>query len=110
MPEDWSKLEGTRPRQLFFARKFEPIVHQGVLNKVEEWTKNITIEESHAKHSYWQNVYHAADSKPAIDVSSLGSLVEKEVKTLAIMTGNNLKFKNIRQYLHIVLGISFKDF
>eukprot|EP00090_Calanus_glacialis_P003355 TRINITY_DN12484_c0_g1_i5.p1 TRINITY_DN12484_c0_g1~~TRINITY_DN12484_c0_g1_i5.p1 ORF type:complete len:892 (-),score=268.22 TRINITY_DN12484_c0_g1_i5:184-2859(-) len=105
LPEDWSKLEGTRPRQLFFARKFEPIVHQGVLNKVEEWTKNITIEESHAKHSYWQNVYHAADSKPAIDVSSLGSLVEEEVKHLAIMTGKNLELKNIET----ISTYSFRD-
>ena len=33
LPEDWAKLEGTRARQIFFARKFEPIVHHGVVNR-----------------------------------------------------------------------------
>ena len=105
LPEDWTKLEGTRPRQLFFARKFEPIVHQGVLNKVEEWSKNITIEESHSKHSYWQNVYHAADTKPAIDVDSLAKIVEEEVKHLAVTEGKNLDFINIET----VSTYSFRD-
>merc|ERR1719370_2470361 len=95
LPEDWTKLEGTRPRQIFFARKFEPIVHQGIITKVEEWSKNITIEESHSKNAYWQNVFHAADSKPAIDVSSLDILVNEELKNLATTQRKNLKFKNI---------------
>ena len=105
LPEDWTKLEGTRPRQLFFARKFEPIVHQGVLNKVEEWSKNITIEESHSKHSYWQNVYHSADTKPAIEVDSLARIVEEEVKDLAVTEGKNLDFINIET----VSTYSFRD-
>jgi len=97
LPEDWTKLEATRARQLFFARKFEPIIHQGILNKVEEWTKNTTIEESPAKHSYWQNVFHADDSKHAVDVTSLSSLVEKEVKQIAQISGQALAFRNIQQ-------------
>jgi len=97
LPEDWAKLEATRPRQLFFARKFEPIVHQGILNKVEEWTKNVTIDESHSKHSYWQNVFHASDSKHAVDISSLSSLVDEEVKYLAKISGQNLVYKSIEK-------------
>ena len=104
LPEDWTKLEGTRPRQLFFARKFEPIVHQGMINKVEEWSRNISIEESHSKHGYWQNVFHAADKKPAIDVSSLASLVEEELNDLYRNEDQNLKFK-----IETVSTYSFKD-
>jgi len=105
LPEDWTKLEGTSPRQIFFARKFEPIVHQGIINKVEEWSKNITIEESHPKHAYWQNVFHAADSKPAIDVSSLDNMVKDQVKAHSITEERNFKFKNIET----VSTYSFKD-
>ena len=105
LPEDWTILKSTRPEQIFFARKFEPIVHQGIINKVEEWSNNITIEESHSKHAYWQNVFHAADSKPAIDVSSLNNLMEEDVKDLATIEGRNLEFKSIET----VSTYSFKD-
>merc|ERR1719285_37410 len=39
LADDWTKLEGTKARQLFFARKFEAIIHQGVVNKVEDWVE-----------------------------------------------------------------------
>eukprot|EP00092_Neocalanus_flemingeri_P009591 GFUD01010322.1.p1 GENE.GFUD01010322.1~~GFUD01010322.1.p1 ORF type:complete len:916 (+),score=308.33 GFUD01010322.1:197-2749(+) len=105
LPEDWAKLEATRPRQLFFARKFEPIVHQDILNKVEEWANNMTIEESESKHSYWQNIYHADDSKPAVEVASLNILGEEEVKYLGIISGQNLVFKSIER----ITAYSYRD-
>ena len=40
-------------------------------------------------------MFHADDFKPAVDVSSLSSLLEQEVKYLAQTSGNNLLFKNI---------------
>lgn len=61
-PEDWSRIQNTETRQLFFARKFEPIVNQAVILQVEQWlygadaTKNIPN-----LHSYWHNVYSHLD-------------------------------------------------
>ena len=77
LPEDWAKLETTRSRQIFFARKFEPIVHQGILNRVEEWSKNVTIEESHSKLAYWQNIYHSEETNHEMDPDVLRRLFDK---------------------------------
>lgn len=30
-------LQGTENRQLFFARKFEPVINQAIIDQVEEW-------------------------------------------------------------------------
>ena len=77
LPEDWAKLETTRSRQIFFARKFEPIVHQGILNRVEEWSKNVTIEESHSKLAYWQNIYHSEETNHEMEPDVLRRLFDK---------------------------------
>ena len=37
LPRDWNKILSTRSRNLFFARKFEAIVNQGVINKLDAW-------------------------------------------------------------------------
>lgn len=105
LPEDWAKLEGTRPRQLFFARKFEPIIHLGIINRVEEWSKNITLEESHSKHSYWQNVFHSEDSKGAVDVQSLEHLVKDEIDKLSTLKETVFQLQNI-ETIHTY---SYKD-
>ena len=31
--DDWTKLEQTESRQLYFARKFEPIIHADILDR-----------------------------------------------------------------------------
>jgi len=103
LPEDWAKIESSRNRQIFFARKFEPIVHQGIINKVQEWSTNVTIEETESKRSYWQNIYHSDDSKHDLDPTSLenffsdtilkysnGKLEYQTVKTLTVFSYDNL--------------------
>ena len=103
LPEDWAKIESSRSRQIFFARKFEPIVHQGIINKVQEWSTNVTIEETESKRSYWQNIYHSDDSKHDLDPTSLenffsdtilkysnGKLEYQTVKTLTVFSYDNL--------------------
>ena len=84
LPEDWAKLEGTKQRQLFFARKFEPIIHQGIINRVEDWLQDKADEEGSlmvSMDSYWQNVFHYEDNKPSMDTAVISSLVSRVVST-----------------------------
>jgi protein xylosyltransferase len=54
-----SRLEGTESKQLFFARKFEPLIHQEIINRIDDWL-GLTIGQGgdDERHHYWQNVYH----------------------------------------------------
>lgn len=61
--DDWTRIQTTQPRQLYFARKFEPIVNQAVLLKLELWLHGME-KPSHKVanlHGYWQNLYHYRD-------------------------------------------------
>ena len=51
------RLEATKPKQLFFARKFEPVVHQEIINRVDDWLE-LPVGEEEERHHYWQNVFH----------------------------------------------------
>lgn len=61
-PEDWLRIQNTEGRQLFFARKFEPIINQAVILQLEQWlygeetTKNLINV-----NAYWQNIYSHLD-------------------------------------------------
>lgn len=70
-PEDWPRLEGSEPKKLFFARKFEPIINQEVLSKLDRWLygKNITNQPNFV--NYWQSVYHHKDKSPVPDSATL---------------------------------------
>lgn len=63
-PDDWSRLEATEQKQLFFARKFEPVVNQLVILQLEEWLFGPYPETYVNLNSYWQNVYHHQDTSP----------------------------------------------
>ena len=62
---DWDKLRNSRPKDIYFARKFEPIVSQKAINMVdenllkEEYDPNLT-----ALNDYWQNHFHHLDESP----------------------------------------------
>ena len=83
LADDWTKLEGTKARQLFFARKFEAIVHQGVVNKVEDWVEGEGTVPETSKNSYWQNVFHHEDAKPSMNTDVLAAMLALEVSTLS---------------------------
>lgn len=70
-PEDWQRLQATEMKQLFFARKFEPIVNQAIILKLEEWIFGPYSSEYINLHKYWQSVYHADDTSPTIDTALL---------------------------------------
>lgn len=69
--EDWPRLQASEQRQLFFARKFEPIVNQAIILRVEQWIKGLDQEQVVNVDAYWQNIYHYADFSPRADDSLL---------------------------------------
>ncbi|KAJ9592775.1 hypothetical protein L9F63_015553 [Diploptera punctata] len=70
-PEDWPRLQGTENRQLFFARKFEPVINQAIIDQVEEWLYGSYPDNVLNLKSYWQSIYHYADLSPPPDDSLL---------------------------------------
>lgn len=66
-PDDWLRIQGTEDKQLFFARKFEPIINQAIILQVEEWLYGPSPSNVPNLHSYWQSVYHYADLSPPAD-------------------------------------------
>lgn len=67
-PEDWSRIQNTETRQLFFARKFEPIVNQAVILQLEQWLYGVHVTKNIPNlNSYWHNVYSHLDLSLADD-------------------------------------------
>lgn len=64
---DITRLMATRPKQLYFARKFEPIVDQTVVNRLDEWLYGAYPTNLSGLHSYWENIYHHSDLSPPPD-------------------------------------------
>ncbi|KAK9882577.1 hypothetical protein WA026_022203 [Henosepilachna vigintioctopunctata] len=62
-PEDWPRILGTETRQLFFARKFEPIISQSIIYQLELWLLEIDKPRTPVKslNSYWQSIYNHQD-------------------------------------------------
>lgn len=83
--EDWPRLEGTEAKQLFFARKFEPIISQAALQRLEEWMFGGQVRRELENYSsYWQSVYHYEDESPKADDALLTlctSLVRMSMKS-----------------------------
>ena len=91
-PEDWKKVNGTGKKQLFFGRKFEPVICQSMLDEVDIWinannkedkmNQNSLINWDHpSRPRYWQNVYHHLDTSPAPNMA-----VVEIANTLLIIT------------------------
>lgn len=66
-PEDWTRLEGTEAKQLFFGRKFEAIISQSLVQRLEEWMSVGEVAELENWKSYWQSIYHHLDTSPKAD-------------------------------------------
>lgn len=67
-PDDWTRIQNTESRQLFFARKFEPIVNQAVILQVERWLYGSDVLKDAANlNSYWHSVYNSLDLGGADD-------------------------------------------
>lgn len=61
-PEDWLRIQNTESRQLFFARKFEPIINQAIILKLDQWLYGADFgKKIKNMNSYWHNMYHYLD-------------------------------------------------
>lgn len=77
----------TEPKQLFFARKFEPIINQAVILKLEEWLYGPQSEDRLVPNlkNYWQSLYHREDKSPKPDealLSVVTSLIRLQLQNL----------------------------
>ncbi|XP_042203062.1 xylosyltransferase oxt-like [Homarus americanus] len=63
-PGDWPKLETSSSRNLFFARKFEAVISQAIINQVDAWLYTPYYSSTPGLESYWENRYHHED-KPS---------------------------------------------
>ncbi|XP_015918377.2 xylosyltransferase oxt isoform X1 [Parasteatoda tepidariorum] len=69
-PEDWPRLQATEDRPYYFARKFEPIINQQIIEQVETWIHGARKGVINMD-SYWQNDYHFLDKSPVSDDSRI---------------------------------------
>ena len=64
---DWPKIRNSMSKDLFFGRKFEPVVSQSIINRVENLIQGnankIITDESYFR--YWQNIFDSRDTIPA---------------------------------------------
>ncbi|VVC86735.1 unnamed protein product [Leptidea sinapis] len=102
--EDWPKIQNTINRQLFFARKFEPIINQEIITRVEQL---IGIDDHYLiknLEAYWQNVYDIEDLTASTDDTILthaSSILRHSSKILAsedcqILLGDIIEVNNYK--------------
>ncbi|UYV63355.1 XYLT2, partial [Cordylochernes scorpioides] len=107
--EDWPKLQATLDKPFYFGRKFEPIINQAILNKLEHWItgKKSTQGELYVLpwcpvESYWQNEFHHEDQKTDVDAAYLTayqSLARLAAQHLACPTSSS-KLLEVTLYNH----------
>lgn len=99
-PEDWSRLQNTENKMLYFARKFEPIINQAVLLKLEEWLFGPYPQDFPNLPAYWQSFYHYEDKKSKQDDLTL-TVAESIIRRLCKQwdTKGN-KVLELTHYMH----------
>ncbi|XP_058802558.1 xylosyltransferase oxt isoform X3 [Phymastichus coffea] len=70
--EDFGRIKGTAEKNLFYARKFEPVIDQRIIDRVEQWLYpeklNTTAALTGAGYDvYWQSIYHQDVTSPPSD-------------------------------------------
>lgn len=83
--EDWPRIQNTLDRQLFFARKFEPIINQEIINRVEQYIGFKDHYLLNNLEAYWQNLYDIEDLTASSDdilLTHAGSIVRHNAKIL----------------------------
>ncbi|CAL8122666.1 unnamed protein product [Orchesella dallaii] len=65
---DWNRLQLAETRLLFFGRKFEAIVNQEIINKMEIWLYPERFEPYYpTMDRFWLSLYHYHDIFPKAD-------------------------------------------
>ncbi|CAB0001264.1 unnamed protein product [Nesidiocoris tenuis] len=65
--DDWQRVVATEAKPVFFARKFEPIVDQGIVNQLDAWLYGAHPPDLPGLNSYWQSIYSVHDLGPSSD-------------------------------------------
>lgn len=84
--EDWPRIQNTLERQLFFARKFEPVINQEIITRVEKFigfNDHYLISNLEA---YWQSIYNIDDLTSSSDdllMTHAGSIIRHNAKILS---------------------------
>lgn len=72
LASDWNRILGTQEHDLYFARKFEPVVDLVVINRLESMILEQPLargEHDVSYNRYWQSIYDRDDRSPAPDGS-----------------------------------------
>lgn len=101
-PDDWPRLQGTEQKQLFFGRKFEPVVNQLVILQLEEWIFGPYPHGYINLNSYWQNTYHYKDKSPSPNLDLL-TIAESLIRI-------NSKSNSIQQFYEPLKVLEIADF
>ncbi|KAJ8925077.1 hypothetical protein NQ315_001249 [Exocentrus adspersus] len=92
-PEDWPRIQNTLSRQLYFARKFEPIVNQAVILQLELWLYGLEKPSRHVAnlHGYWQSLFHYQDLgvPPDDALLTLGSSIARQATKMLLHSNSS---------------------
>ncbi|CAG9819354.1 unnamed protein product [Phaedon cochleariae] len=95
--EDWPRIQNTQARQLYFARKFEPVVNQAVILRLELWLYGLEQPPRAVENlrSYWQSVYHHHDPRTTSDDAflTLGESIKRRVNNSFLRTNSSCLLK-----------------
>lgn len=98
-PNDWPRIKASEFKQIFFARKFEPVVNQAIIQRLEEWMYGPYPDETKSLKSYWESVYHFLDKGKSssedailtvvtslIRINKLENLIKSSSKIIEVLT------------------------
>ncbi|XP_014257441.1 xylosyltransferase oxt [Cimex lectularius] len=83
--EDWQRILATENKPVFFARKFEPVINQEVINHLDTWLYGNYPKNLPGLDKYWQSIYNSKDISPSPDdtLISLGhSLTRSSIRAV----------------------------
>ncbi|XP_075725335.1 xylosyltransferase 2-like isoform X2 [Rhipicephalus microplus] len=107
--DDWPRIQATRDRPVFFARKFESSVSRKVLDQVDVWIAESRPHLSSAGPAvppagYWQNEFDSGDGVAADDVKltvyeSLARLADRHLGSFCVIGRNrSLSISSVHLY------------
>ncbi|XP_050534829.1 xylosyltransferase oxt isoform X2 [Daktulosphaira vitifoliae] len=102
--DDWNRIKNTEKKQVFFARKFEPIISLTVIDMLDVWLYGDYPKDMRNRMSYWQNVYHFEDIQPEPDETMLtigNSLARISVKSLNVANNFRCSIHSLDKLLQI---------
>ena len=104
LPEDREKLNKTARRDdIFFARKFEPVISQESVDFLDGWISsgdpNADFGDVPGWKSYWQNIFHHLDRSPAprSEVISLGLILAQLTLDTSQVLPKGKRLKELRE-------------